>query len=71
MYVNAEICNIEQRRINIVYLNVDTNNVRQHQNVEFYNVDQSWSNTVNRTKCEKLENKTRDQYNIFGFQIKS
>ena len=71
MYVNAEICNIEQRRINIVYLNVDTNNVRQHQNVEFYNVDQSWSNIVNRTKCEKLKNKTRDQYNIFGFQIKS
>ena len=71
MYVNAEIYNIEQRRINIVYLNVDTNNVRQHQNVEFYSVDQSRSDIVNRTKCEKLKNKTRDQYNILEFQIKS
>ena len=31
-YVNIEIYNVEQRRINVVHFNVDLNNVRQRRN---------------------------------------
>ena len=40
MYVNAEIYNVEQSRINFVYFNIDINNVKQHRNnVEMFNVE--------------------------------
>ena len=40
VYVNVEIYNVEQSRINFVYFNIDINNVKQHRNnVEMFNVE--------------------------------
>ena len=52
MYVNVEIYNVEQRRINIFYFNVD---IRKRRNnffifhVKFHKVDQSRNNVMNMT----------------------
>ena len=46
--------------MNIVYFNVDINNVRQRRNngvffnVEFHKVDQRRKNVVNITKCKNV-----------------
>ena len=61
LYVNAEVCNVEQCRINFVYVNVDISNVRQRRNnvvtfnVEFHNVDQRRNIVVNMTIFKKLK----------------
>ena len=61
VFVNDEICNIDQRQINVVYFNVDINNVRKRLknafifNVEFHNVDQRRNNVVNMTIFKKVE----------------
>ena len=61
MYVNIEIYNVEQRRINVLHFNFDINNVRQRRNnviifyVEFHNVDQRRNNVVNVTIFKKLK----------------
>ena len=62
VHVNVEIYNVEQRRINVVYFNVDINNVWQRRrnnvvifNVEFHNVDQRRKNVVNMTICKMLK----------------
>ena len=55
------IYNVEDRRIDVAYFNVDIKNVRQLQNnnvifnVEFHNIDQSWNNFMNMTMCKKLK----------------
>ena len=54
VYVNFEIYSIEQRRINVVCLKVDLNNIRQGRNkfaiftVNFHNVGQRWNNVMKR-----------------------
>ena len=56
MYVN-----VEQRQINLVFFNVDSNNVRHRPNnvvifnVEFDNVDQRRNNVGNMTIFKKLK----------------
>ena len=61
MYVNVEIYNVEQRRINVVCFNVDINNVTQRRNnvvifnVKFHNVDQRRNKVVNMTIFKKLK----------------
>ena len=62
VHVNVEIYNVEQRRINVVYFNVDINNVWQRRrnnvvifNVEFHDVDQRRKNVVNMTICKMLK----------------
>ena len=60
LYVNVEIYNVEQRRINVVYFNNDINNVKQDRNnvvifnVEFHKADQSRNNVVNMIISKKL-----------------
>ena len=54
---NVGIYNIEQRRINVVYFNVDMNNVRERGN----NVGQHRNNVVNMNTCKKDKNKTSSQ----------
>ena len=40
MYVDVEICNVEQRQIDVFYYKVDLSNVRQRwNNVVIFNVD--------------------------------
>ena len=61
VYVNVEIYNVEQRRINVFYFYVDINNVRQRQNnfvilnVKFPNVDQRRNNVLKMTIFKKLK----------------
>ena len=61
LYVNVEIYNVEQRRINVVYFNNDINNVKQDRNnvvifnVEFHKADQSRNNVVNMIISKKLK----------------
>ena len=56
MYVNDE-----ERRINVVFFNVDINNVSQRLNnvvilnVNFHNVDQRQNNVVNMAIFKKLK----------------
>ena len=51
-----------QRRINVVYFNVDMNNIRQRRNnvvifnVEFYNVGKRRNNVVKMTASKKNKN---------------
>ena len=53
--------NMEQRQINVVYFNIDVNNVRQSRNnvvifnVEFHNINQRRNNVMNMTILKKLE----------------
>ena len=56
LYVNVEIYNVEQRRINVVYFNNDINNVKQDRNnVVIFNVEfQSRNNVVNMIISKKL-----------------
>ena len=66
VYVNVETykveqrrINFEQRRINVVYFNVDLNNIRQRRknvvifNLDFHNVEQYQNNVVNMTIWKK------------------
>ena len=53
VYVHVEICNVEQRQINVVYFNVDINNVIL--NVEFHNVDQHRNNVLYMTIFKKFK----------------
>ena len=61
LYVNVEIYNVEQRRINVVCFNVDINKVRQRRNsavmfnVEFHNVDQLQNKIVNMATCKRFK----------------
>ena len=57
--------NVEQRRINVAYFNVDMNNVRQRRNnvifnVEFYNVGKRRNNVVKMTASKKNKKNTRN-----------
>ena len=65
-YVKVEIYNVEQLRINIIYFDVDFNNVRQHRNnvifnVDFCNLRQRRNNVVNMKIFKKLKNKLWDK----------
>ena len=63
-----------QRRINVVYFNVDMNNVRQLRNnvvisnVEFYNFGKRWNNVVKMTASIKNK-KTPGKIQIGKIQI--
>ena len=65
LYVNGEIYNVEQRRINVFCFYVHIKNVRQRRNnalifnVEFHNAAQRRNNVVNLNICKKLKNKPR------------
>ena len=56
---------VEQRRINVVYFEVNLNNVKKRQNnvfifnIDFRNVGQFRNNVVNWTICKNLKNKLR------------
>ena len=62
-----------QRQINVVYFNVDINNVRQRRNnavifnVEFHNVNQRQNNVMNMNFFKKVE---KSKKNIFELQKK-
>ena len=53
VYFNLWIYSVEQRRVNVVYFNIDINNVRKPQNnifnVELHNVGKRGSNIVEMT----------------------
>ena len=59
VYVNIEIYNVEQSRINVGNFKSDLSNIRQRRNnvvnfnVDFHNTEQSWSNVVNMAIWKK------------------
>ena len=61
VYVNVEICNVEQLQIKVVNFIADANNVRQRRNnavifnVEFHNVDQRQNTVVNIIIIKELK----------------
>ena len=79
LHANLEIYNVEQRRINIIYSTVVTNNVRQRRNnvlifnIEFYNVGRRRNNVVNMTISKKniwASNKKNILFKSFNYYSK-
>ena len=74
VYVNVEICNVEQRWNNAVFFNVELNNVRQRWNnfvifnVDFHNVGQRRNNVADMTIWKK--NKPRFKNKIIFLNFK-
>ena len=72
VYVNVEIYNVEQRRINVVCFNVDLNNVKQRRdnvvifNVDFHNVGQS----CEYKRLKKIKTKPRVKNKIIFLSFK-
>ena len=68
--------NVEQRQINVVYFNIDMNNIRPSQknvaifNVAFQNLEQRWNNIVNIIICMKMKNKSRVRSKIIVSSFK-
>ena len=73
MYFNVGICNVEQRRINVVFFNFDMSNVRQRLNniaifnVEFHNVGKSRNNVVKMTILKRTKKKSNRMHGIQSF----